>query len=343
MQVEIRERLSHFLRRKIGDEVTIEALRPLAGGASRETWRFEIEIEGDPLPLVMRLDTATTMNEEALSRKVEFCLLQLAYSTGITCPRPYWLCDDDEVLGAPFFLMAYVAGESIGPRVVRSPELASARQMLPGQMARELARIHALDPHRPEIARLPRPAQDVSPAQHVVDQLRRALARLDVHSPGLAAGLRWLEQNQPPAPPLLRLVHGDFRIGNLIVAQKGLAAVIDWEFAHLGDPMEDVAWPLVRDWRFGHDHLRLGGIGEAEPYLAAYEAATEQPLDRAAVAYWEIMGNMKWAVTCLVQASRHLSGEDVSVELASLGRRSAEMELELLNLIERYDAQRWTE
>ncbi|MDX1664779.1 MAG: phosphotransferase family protein [Candidatus Promineifilaceae bacterium] len=337
MQAEIKQRLSYFLRHKIGEDVAVERLRPLAGGASRETWHFEIEIQGDPFSLVMRLDTATTMHEEALSREEEFRLLQVVYSAGIPSPRPYWLCVDSAVLGAPFFLMGFVPGESIGPRVVRRPELASARRALPVQMARELARIHALNPDRPEIATLPRPVADLSPAQHTIRTLRRALERLDLHSPGLTAGLRWLEQNQPPAPAL-RLVHGDFRIGNLIVGREGLSAVIDWEFAHLGDPVEDVAWPLVRDWRFGRDHLRLGGIADAEPFLTAYEEERQQPLDRTAVAYWEIMGNMKWAVTCLVQAERHLSGEDPSIELASLGRRSAEMELELLNLIKRYEA-----
>jgi aminoglycoside phosphotransferase (APT) family kinase protein len=230
--------------------------------------------------------------------------------------------------------MDYVAGESIGPRVVRRSQLASARRRLPRQMAEQLARIHALNAARADLAFLPRPPEDTPPAEQIVDRLRQSLVELNVHSPGLTAGLRWLEQNQPPATTL-KVLHGDFRIGNLIVDEQGLGAVIDWEFAHVGDPVEDVAWPLVRDWRFGQDHLRLGGIGEAEPYLAAYEEITQQPLPRAAVTYWEIMGNMKWAVTCLVQAQRHLSGEDPSVELASLGRRSAEMELELLTLIEK--------
>jgi aminoglycoside phosphotransferase (APT) family kinase protein len=114
-----------------------------------------------------------------------------------------------------------------------------------------------------------------------------------------------------------------------------LRAVIDWEFAHVGDPLEDVAWPCVRDWRFGRDELRVGGVGDPEPYLAAYEQASGRRVERSAVRYWEIMGNLKWGVTCLVQAQRHLSGEDPSVELASLGRRSAEMQWELLDLIER--------
>ena len=182
---------------------------------------------------------------------------------------------------------------------------------------------------------LPRPTDGTIPAGSLIHQLRTALHQLNIQRPGLTLGLRWLEQNQPPPPERLTLLHGDFRIGNLIVNNEvGLAAVIDWEFAHLGDPVEDLAWPLVRDWRFGNGHLRLGGIADAEPFLAEYERLTNRPVSPATITYWEIMGNMKWAITCLTQAHRHLSGQDPSIEFASLGRRSVEMELELLTLIE---------
>ena len=332
MEADGQEKLEAFLRQETGHDVTIRRTWPLAGGASRETWALQAEFDDATQTLVLRLDMASTMNPQAINRADEFRLLQIAYAHNVQCPRPRWFCDDPAVLGAPFLLMDYVAGESIGPRVVRKPELATARQALPRQMARQLARIHAIDADTLALAFLPRPPAGTSPAQHLVNTLRQSLDALEAHSPGLTAGLRWLEQNQP-APARLHVLHGDFRIGNLIVDEAGLAAVIDWEFAHLGDPVEDVAWPLVRDWRFGNDRLHLGGIGDAEPYLEAYETMTERPLDRAAVTYWEIMGNMKWAVACLFQAERHLSGEDPSVELASLGRRSVEMELELLRLI----------
>jgi aminoglycoside phosphotransferase (APT) family kinase protein len=93
----------------------------------------------------------------------------------------------------------------------------------------------------------------------------------------------------------------------------------------------------VRDWRFGNDALRVGGVGGLEPYVAAYEAASGRAIDRAALRFWEVMGNLRWATTCHSQAQRHLSGADPSVEFASLGRRAAEMELEFLTLIEQIE------
>jgi len=327
---EFAARLATFLTHAAGAPATITAMHPIAGGASRETWAVDAEIGDVHEALVLRMDLASSMNRDALSRPQEFALLAAAHAAGVLAPRPRWLDADGAALGRPFLLMDRVAGESIGPRVVRRPELAAARTRLPTQMAVQLARIHAINPTPLDF--LPRPSADRSPALHAIDQTRRSIDAIELHNPALELGLRWLEQRaQACAQPLL--IHGDFRIGNLLVGPEGLNAVIDWEFAHVGDPHEDLAWPCVRDWRFGHDALHVGGVGELAPYLAAYESASGRTVDRNTLCWWEIMGNVRWAATCHVQAHRHLSGADPSVELASLGRRAAEMELEFLTLI----------
>jgi aminoglycoside phosphotransferase (APT) family kinase protein len=330
---DLRQRLQQFLSEQTNSAVTIHELHPIPGGASRETWAVDATIaEAGSQPLILRRDMGSSMNPEALSRAQEFALLRLAYEQGVMVPRVRWLCDGPEVLGAPFFVMDRIDGESIGARVVRKPELAHARSLLPQQMAEQLALIHRIDPALPALRDLPQPQPGQSPGQHALDSLRRHLAALDLHNPAVEWALRWLQRHLPVVPAQT-LVHGDFRIGNLLVGEAGLRAVIDWEFAHLGDPHEDLAWPCVRDWRFGNDALRLGGIGDVAPLLAAYETASGRVVDRAALRWWEIMGNLRWAVTCLAQAQRHLSGSDPSVEFASLGRRAAEMELEYLLLI----------
>lgn len=326
-------RLSAFLTTATGETAEVVAARPIAGGASMETWAIDATIGAVPQALVLRMDQASNMNPDALSRVDEFALLRAAYAAGVLVPRPRWCGPDGAIVGRGFFLMDRVAGESIGPRVVRRPELAAARAQLAGQMAEQLAHIHAIDPA--PLAFLSRPAPGHSPAQHVIERVRALLMAIGFASPALEFGLRWLEQ-RAPACPQPTLVHGDFRVGNLLVGPAGLAAVIDWEFAHIGDPHEDLAWACVRDWRFGNDAQRVGGVGALDPYIAAYQAAAGRPVDRAALRYWEILGNLRWAVACHSQAQRHLSGADPSVEYASLGRRAAEMELEFLTLIEEY-------
>jgi len=324
-------RLAAFLSDTAGAPAEITSLKPIAGGASLETWAVDATVGGEPYALVLRMDLASNMNPNALTRAQEFALLQAACDAGVLAPRPRWLDAEGAALRRPFFLMDRVAGESIGPRVVRRPELAAARILLPAQMADQLARIHAIDPA--PLGFLLRPPPGLTPALHALAGVRALLDDIGIASPALEFGLRWLEQRAPECPQQT-FVHGDFRIGNLLVGPDGLRAVIDWEFAHIGDPLEDLAWPCVRDWRFGNDVLRVGGVGELDPYIAAYEAASGRTVDRTALRYWEIMGNLRWAATCHSQAQRHLSGADPSVEFASLGRRAAEMELEFLILIE---------
>ena len=197
-------------------------------------------------------------------------------------------------------------------------------------MGEALACIHALDPAGLEF--LPRPSGAASPAAAVLDVCRVELDRVGGAHPGLEAGMQWFRKNAPPCGGTV-LVHGDFRLGNMIVGPEGLRSVLDWEFSSVGDPHEDLAWPFVRDWRFGVDANRFAGVSDGAEFLAAYERASKRRVDPRCLRYWEALGNFRWALGCLTQAHRHLSGAEESVELASLGRRSAEMELEMLDLI----------
>ena len=151
--------------------------------------------------------------------------------------------------------------------------------------------------------------------------------------PAIELGLWWLRENRPAARPPV-LAHGDYRIGNLMVDEHGLVGVLDWEFAHIEEPVRDLAFGLVRAWRFGVDDKRLGGIGEVGPYLERYNELTGFDVRPEELDYWELAGNVGWAIGCLTQARRHLSGQDRSVELAILGRLGAEVEYEICHLLE---------
>jgi aminoglycoside phosphotransferase (APT) family kinase protein len=329
----LREPLENFLQEQTGHSVEITRMTPLAGGASRDSWAIEAKIGDTVEKLVLRRDFPTTMNENALTRAQEYRLMQVASECGVKVARMRWQCDDGAVLGLPFFIMDFVEGVSIGRKVITAPELAKARELLPEQMAEQLARIHTIDVDAHHLDFLQRP-RDNNPSFEAVASTYMMLDRLGVHVPALEFALRWCERHRPP-PQRITFLHGDFRVGNLLVDTNGLAAVIDWEFAHIGDPLEEIGYLCMRDWRFGNDHLHAAGISDRERFIQAYEEFSGFKVDRSAADWWEIIGNIRWAVICLSQAERHLSGRDPSVELASLGRRSAEMQLEALILIEK--------
>jgi aminoglycoside phosphotransferase (APT) family kinase protein len=310
--------------------VAVEDLQRLAGGASRESWSFTARPPGGAAErLVLRRDPPG--HQIHSSRRDEFELLRAAGAAGVPVPRVRWCEDDPAVLGTSFFVMDFVEGETLARRLLRDAEYAPARAALPDQLARALAGVHALDPDA--LAFLPRPAAGETPAAAELaryDQILRAVAP-DPH-PALELAFRWLA-TRVPAPPRLAIVHGDYRVGNVIFGPEGLRAVLDWELAHVGDPMEDLGWLCVRSWRFGAD-APVGGLSAREPFFAAYARAAGTAPDPTAVRWWEVFGNLKWAIVCLMQASSFLVGGIRSVELASLGRRVAEMELELLDLME---------
>ena len=330
---ELGQRLATFIHTETGLDAALTEMMPLAGGASRDSWLVIGTVGPEPVQLVLRRDLETSMIEHALTREQEFHLLAAAYDSGVMVPRPRWYSSIPAVLGKPFFIMDFVEGQSIGSKVVRLPELETARARLPHQLAEQLVAIHAIDLNAYPLDFLERPPEGLSPAQHAVNQVRAMVDAMGTHNPTIEFGLHWCEQHAPDCDDLT-LVHGDYRVGNLLVGTEGLNAIIDWEFAHVGDPAEDLAWPCVRDWRFGNGQLRFGGISPRAPFLQAYQQYSGRQIDPQAVDYWEVLGNLRWAVTCLSQAERHLSGQDLSVEFASLGRRSAEMQLEMLRLIQ---------
>ena len=254
---------------------------------------------------------------DTLSLRQEFDVLVAARDAGVRVPEPIAYLGDLD--GREAFVMELVHGEAIGRRIVKAPP--------PGldlQMAEELAKIHAIA--AADVA-VPAGARPVGAALRGARLGRRA-----------ASGDRARDRLVPERLPLERprvVTHGDFRIGNLMVDEHGIVAVLDWEFAHISDPAEDLAWPLVRAWRFGNDARRLGGIGDVEPYLDRYAELTGIVIPPDELLAWEVLGNCKWAIGALTQARRHLRGEERSVELAILGRLAAEMEYELLDLIER--------
>ena len=300
-------------------------LRPVEGGASRETF---IALAGGEPRFVVRREPAAGMSLTTL--ELERRVVEAADLAGVPIALPLAYEEPGGRLGAGAgYLMDHVPGTSLAPRVLRRDEYATARERLPAQLGSALAQVHTVDPAT--IDGLAGGAGD--PALESCEFWERALDEVGEPLPAVEAGLRWLRLNPPPPPERITLVHGDYRLGNFIVDEHGLAAVIDWELCHAGDPAEDIGWLCIRSWRFGNDTLPVAGIGGLEPFLAAYEAAGGARPDAERLRWWEAFGNVKWAIICARQAHDHLLGDRPSLELASLGRRICEPEWDLLQLV----------
>ncbi|XVQ15145.1 phosphotransferase family protein [Spirillospora sp. CA-255316] len=312
--------LAGVLAERYGPGVEVRGLSRAKGGASRITCAFEaVTAAGETRPLILRLGAEGALAGAPLTR--EAALMRAAAAAGVPSPEVIAAGGDDGPLGAEFVVMERVEGESIPRRILRDPGLAAVRGRLAAQCGEILAAVHRI------------PVDAVDGLEHA-DQLRtwqQVLDEIGEPHPALEFGLRWLDRNRPPARPPA-VVHGDFRNGNLIVGPDGVRAVLDWELVHLGDPIEDLGWLCAKAWRFGSEQP-VGGFGPYEQLLEAYEKAGGGAVDRAELRWWEMFGVARWGVICAMQARRHLSGGERSVELAVLGRRVAENEWDLLRML----------
>ena len=228
---------------------------------------------------------------------------------------------DADVLGSPYLVSRFVEGETIARKILRDEEYAQARAQLAAGCGAALAAIH----------RIPSDAARGLEHHDQLTQFRAIFDDLGQPHPAFELAFRWLDRNRP-ATVGTTVVHGDFRLGNLIVGVDGLRAVIDWELAHLGDPMEDLGWLCVKAWRFGGE-APVGGFGTYEQLFDAYEAAAGTSIDADVVRWWEALGTLKWGIMCIIQAATHLTGMSRSVELAAIGRRVCEVEHDLLEML----------
>ena len=306
--------LAQDLTALLGDEVT--GLVRLSGGASRETWSFDAG--GRPLILQRQRSADTT----ATPMVTEAAALRAAGSAGVAVAALVADATDGVALGMPAFVVERHPGETIARRLLRDDEYAGVRPRVAARCGEILAGIHRVDP---------------SPIPGLVESdplqgMRGVLDRFGQPHPALELGLRWLEQHRPTSTGT-GLVHGDFRTGNLLITPDDVEAVLDWELVHLGDPLEDLGWFCARAWRFGNDDRPAGGFGSREELWAAYEAAGGHPVDTEAARWWEVYGNLRWGAITVTQASVHLLGISRSMELAAIGRRTAETEHDVLALL----------
>jgi aminoglycoside phosphotransferase (APT) family kinase protein len=309
----------------------VVTVTPLYGGACQENFKVELTLNGQPLKLALRSDAAKSL-PNSLKRKDEAKIIDVAVKSGVRTPAARWFTPSLLREGADAYFLDWAPGEAIGRRIVREKELETARSRLPGELAQSLARLHAVRPN--DAPDLPLGKPPARPSVDALEQLRKNLDALPVPFPAVEYAIRWLEERAPAKEDIV-LVHGDFRTGNFLVTSNGLAAILDWEFAHWGSPYEDLAWISVRDWRFGRLDKPIGGFAKRDNFYTAYASAGRQKVDEAQVLWWEICGNLRWAVGSAYQGERYLSGGEKDLELIAIARRAVEMEYEALRLIRR--------
>src|SRR6202012_4740437 len=298
----------------------------LSGGASQETWSFDIVHRNGYVGAILRRSPEGygAAPTRAAGLDAEARLMQLAYDAGLPSPRVMHVLKPADDLGTGF-IMARVEGETIARKILRDEQFAQARPLLARQLGKVAAGIHSLP--RDQLPDL----REMSSTSEIA-QIGQEYRSFGWPRPVFELALRWLAAHDPGLPDEVTLVHGDFRHGNLIIGTEGVRAVLDWELAHLGDPIEDLGWICVNSWRFGEIDKPVGGFGTREELFAGY-AEGGRAADPDRVKFWEVMGTLRWGVMCCGMMQRFRAGPDHSMERAMIGRRASETEIDLLRLL----------
>jgi len=334
---EFKQRLEEWLSIQFNKQCVIEELKPLSGGACQENSLITLRFvdDGSKKRLVYRSDKGSALFA-SLPREYEFRVAQIAYQHGVKTPKPYFLEETGNITGKKFYIMEALSGRTDVRYITKDSSLNSIRPKILDELAKNLALIHSITLESQELdflLKIYHREHPFHPSKFAIQEMKQEIEKLDEPHPAMYLAINWLEENVPTYEDIT-LVHGDFRTGNFLVSENGLEGILDWEFAHVGNPYEDISWFCLRDWRFGQIKKEAGGFADREEFYELYEKYSQKKVDKKSVLFWEVMGNLRWAVGTIGQAERHLQGKTRGIDLAAIGRRTAEMEYEMMRLIE---------
>jgi len=324
---QLRARVEAVCHRVLG-KGQVSGLRQLSGGASMESWQF---VFVDQRYILRRFPSLAAQHDfpegvATVPLRDQAVLMQHASSRGVLVPEVIAILEQDDAMGDGF-IMACVEGEALPQRLLADPSYADAMASLSEHCARELARIHAIP-----IASLPVTLMVQTPRDALQEQ-EHFYRAYGSHHPIYSLALAWLSAHCPVASSQV-LLHGDFRLGNFLVDQRGLTSVLDWELAHIGDPLQDIAFLCTPSWRFGRYQQEAGGFASLEGWLADYERAAGVEVSKVDLAWWLIFNTLWWGVTCMRMAGSYKDGSVATMERAVIGRRISEVAIDLLLLLE---------
>jgi len=322
MQKELASALSRKLL-EIGIEGEVGNLEPLTGGASKEIWKFEVAINEQPTKMILRRGSGIE-GPLAIKTADEAKIQKEVIKVGAPVPKILAVCQEEEELGDAY-IMHFVEGESIARKILRDKEYKKVLPILAYQCGEAIAKIHNVDINN--FSFLPK-----KPAEDQLEDLYATYQSFEQPSPVFEYAYLWLKE-QDFCNFQESLVHGDFRLGNIIVNEQGLESVIDWELAHIGNPLQDLGWVCGNSWRFGKNDKVVGGFGELEDLLEGYNSVSKFRVGKEMVKCWQVFGTFRWGVICLIQAYAHLNGAINSIEKAAIGRRVSETEIDIVDLL----------
>jgi len=317
-------RLAAYIANQLdeAERVRVEELERIFGGASRETYRFVLHWtesgQERQRRLILRRDPPGSLIET--ERAVEFAAYRAFHGSAVPVPDALWLEEDTSHLDHPFFVMEEIAGFEASPQAIVQPPYAEHAASFARQMWTILGEIAKADVGKLGVLSVMKP---VAPEHCWQRELAHWEAVIDedelAPQPIIRAAIRWLRRNPPPPPARISMVHADYRTGNFLYDTQGsIRAILDWEMAHLGDPLEDLAWSINPIWRWAGDD-RCGGLATRDEAIRIWQEASGLEADPEALRWWEVFSSVKGQGIWVSSAKEFTDGKNQDLILALSG------------------------
>ncbi len=310
------ERLVAYLSKRWGSAVSLMEISQIPGGASRETFRLRVSTADGERGIIVRRDPPSSLIDT--ERALEYQTYEAVYAAGFPVPEPLLLEEDPGVLDHPFSVMAEVAGCESSAANFSLPPWAEQRALIGEQKWTLLGTLASQAPAALGLEAFMDPPQHA--ARRELDYWAGVIRSDAMHPEPIAeAAIRWLQRELPPPSPQHCLVHGDYRSGNFLYDRGGeIRAVLDWEMAHIGDPLEDLAWSLDPLWSWSEPEL-AGGLLPRLQAIDIWQAASGLTVDREAFRWWQVFASLKGLAIWISSSEDFRRGSSKAPILATAG------------------------
>jgi aminoglycoside phosphotransferase (APT) family kinase protein len=315
-------RLQSYLAPKLtAPDLVVSDLARIPGGASRETYRFRAHYTKDDRAieraLILRRDPVASLIET--DRTTEFRAYRAFHKLGLPVPEPIALELEPHALERPFFIMEEITDCTVGSILAPDP-YGAHREKIGQQFWSVLGRIAKPDPNAIGLGDFDGTQDAAACWSHELARWEKVIDEDESEPQPIArAAIRRLKRNPPPAAQKISVVHGDYRTGNFLFDADGeIRAILDWEMAHLGDPLEDLAWALDPLWSHGDPSHPAGAIAR-DRAIAVWEDASGLRAEPNALAWWEIFASLKGLAIWISAAREYAEGRNTEAVNAFSG------------------------
>jgi len=289
--------------------VVITNVTPISGGNARRAHAFDatMDVKGRArfLPCIMLAKAEPGQLETDL--ETEFRVLRAVDGTNVPAPPALWVDFTGTHLGSPTLIMARIGGTS-NIKALLAAEPAAANRAITEDLAAAAGKLHALDWRDKNLGKLCAPSSDTVALEQVTYWESLFLKNRMEPLPAMVAAFHWLKTHAPKAERVA-LLHGDFRFGNFLYEGNTITALLDWEMAHLGDPMEDIAWAYRPLWSPTR-HMSL------EDFAAFYTKHSGIPVPAENLHFYRLFSEIKHAVISLNAARAFADGHANSLRMS---------------------------